>query len=73
MDKNIKEYEPTTADSEESTVSTKEKKITKKKQTNITNTFHLTKKELKTMTQMKGIKENEVNKRQTRSMRMTNK
>ena len=69
---NNKEYEPTTTDSEESAVSVRQKKTTKKKQTKITNTFHLTKQEGKTMTQMKGIKGNEANKPQTRSMRTTN-
>ena len=58
MDTNDKEYVPTTSDSKESAVSIVEKKVTKKKQTTITNTFHLTKQELKTMTQMKGTKEN---------------
>ena len=73
MDANDKEYEPTLTDSEESAVSVREKKIKKKKQTMITDTFHLTKQELKSMTQKKGIKEIEVNKGQTRSMRKTNK
>ena len=69
---NDTEYVPTTSDSEESTVSIVEKKATKKKQTTITNTFHLTKKDMNTMTQMRGTKENEVNKHQTRSMRKYN-
>ena len=45
-DMNDKEYEPTTTDSEESAVSTVEKKATQKIQITITSTFHLTKKEL---------------------------
>ena len=63
----------TSTDSEESAVSVREKKITKKKQTTIPNTFHLTKQELQAMTQNKGTKEFVTNKLQTRSMRTTNK
>ena len=69
MDKEDREYEPTTTDSEESAVSIKRRKSISKKQTTITNTFHLTKRELETMTQMKGNTAQIVHKRQTRSMR----
>ena len=73
VDVNDREYEPTSTDSDESEVSVREKKVSNKKQTMITNTFHLTKKELKAMTQKKGTKEFETNKHQTRSMMTTNK
>ena len=73
VDENYREYEPTSTDSEESAVSVREKKTTKKKQTTITNTLHLTKQDLKSMTQKKGIKEIEVNERQIRSMRTIKK
>ena len=43
VDEDDREYEPTSKDSEESAVSIKRKKATNKKQTMITNTFHLTK------------------------------
>ena len=68
VDENDREYEPTSTESEESALSTKGKKATNKKQTMITNTFHLNKKELRAMTQKKGTKENEMSKRQTMSM-----
>ena len=70
VDEYDKEYDPTSTDSEESVVSIKRKKKTNKKQTMITNTFHLTKTELRAMTQKKG---NKMNKRQTRSMRTNTK
>ena len=73
VDEDDREYEPTSTDSEESAVSIKRKKTTNKKQTMITNTFHLTKTELRAMTQKKGINENEMNKRQKRSMRTNTK
>ena len=60
LEKNDKEYHPTTMDSKE-------------RKTNIKNKFQLTKQEMKIMTQKKDIKENEINKRQKRSMSMTNK
>ena len=69
MDEENREYKPTSTDSEESAVSIKRRKPTNKKQTTITNTFHLTKTELKTMTQNKGTNEHVLYKRQTRSMR----
>ena len=69
MDKEDREYEPTLTDSEESAVSIKKRKPTNKKQTMITNTFHLTKNELRTMTQKKGNNKHLFHKRQTRSMR----
>ena len=73
MDEDDRENEPTSMDSEESAVSIKKKKSTNKKQTTITNTFHLTKNELKAMIQKKGTKEVETNKSQARSMKTTNK
>ena len=69
MDKEDREYKPTMMDSEESAVSIKRRKPTNKKQTPITNTFHLTKTELKTMTQKKGNTAHVLHKRQTRSMK----
>ena len=72
-DENDREYEPTSTDSEESVVSIKRKKPTNKKQTMITNTFYLTKTELRAMTQKKGNNIQEINKRQTRSMRTNTK
>ena len=69
VDEDDKEYEPTSTDSEESAVSIKKKKSTNKKQTTITNTFHLSKSELRAMIQKKGNNKQLSNKRQTRSMR----
>ena len=54
---NDNEYEPTTKDLEISAVSTPKKHTTIKKQTPITNTFHITKKELETMQQSNNDKE----------------
>ena len=61
--------EPATTDSEESIALVIKKKATQKKQTTITNAFHLTKKEMDTMVHNNQNKPNnkETNKRVTRS------
>ena len=60
VDENDREYEKTSTDSEESEVSVRENKVSNKKQTTITNTFHLTKNELIAMTKKKGTKESKL-------------
>ena len=73
VDEDDREYKPNSTDSEESAVSIKRKKLANKKQTMITNMVHLTKTELRAMTQKKGNNEHELNKRQTSSMRTNTK
>ena len=62
-------FEPATTDSEESIASVIKKKAAQKKQTTITNAFHMTKKEMDTMVLNNQNKPNnkEMNKRVTRS------